>query len=220
MERIYVISGLGADHTVFQKLDLPGFELVHIKWVKPEKADTLNLYAQRLIAQIKDENPIVMGLSLGGMLALEIADLVPTKLIISLSSIIGYNELPWYLKLAGRLRLQKILPIHVLTKANRLNYWLFGVKKTDDKKVLDDVILNMDKAFLYWALNAIVNWRNPNLPSQITRIHGDNDLVLPAKGIESYDYLVKGGTHLMVLDKSEEVSHLLMRTLKLIDFRG
>ena len=64
-QNVFVISGLGADDTVFKKLVLPRYTLVHIQWVTPDNKDTLATYAQKLLPQITEENPIVLGLSLG-----------------------------------------------------------------------------------------------------------------------------------------------------------
>jgi esterase/lipase len=92
-KKIFVISGLGADHEVFHKLDLPGYELIHIKWVETKKNESLAAYATKLLPQITEANPIVMGLSHGGMLALEVSKQIQTEKIISLSSAIGYDEI-------------------------------------------------------------------------------------------------------------------------------
>ena len=59
-QKIFVISGLGADHAVFHKLDLPGYELVHVNWVPTTKGESLGAYAKRLLPQITDENPILL----------------------------------------------------------------------------------------------------------------------------------------------------------------
>jgi len=211
--KIFVISGLGADHAVFHKLDLPGYELVHVKWVPTIKGESLGGYAKRLLPQITDENPILLGLSLGSMLVLEVAQLIETKCVISLSSITSYKELPGRYKFAGGLRLQKVLPVYWFAKGNRFTHWLFGTKNTADNAVLDEVFNRLDKDFLYWALNAVLSWDNAILPNNIVRIHGTADLVLPAVKRVKYDALIKGGTHLMLLDQHEEVSNAILNLL-------
>ena len=47
--RVFLISGLGADERLFRNLDLSGFEVIPIHWLKPEKTDTLTTYATKLI---------------------------------------------------------------------------------------------------------------------------------------------------------------------------
>lgn len=212
-QNIYVISGLGADHSVFYKLKLPGYQLVHISWVATTKGESLRDYAQKLLPQIKEENPIVLGLSLGGMLAVEVAHLIPTKKVISLSSIVAYHELPFHYKLAGWLRLQKILPIYAIAKGNRFTHYIFGAKSKADKEVLNDVFKRLDKDFLYWALNAVLNWKNPPMPENLYRIHGTSDLILRKSGKVEYDAVIEKGTHLMLMDQPQEVSKAILNQL-------
>lgn len=213
-QNVYVISGLGADHTVFCKLDLPGYSLVHVKWIETIKGESLKEYARRLLPQIKEENPIVLGLSLGGMLAVEVGQLIPTQKVISLSSITEYAELPFYFKLAGWLRLQKILPIYFFSKGNRFTQWIFGVKQKDDREILNQVFVNLEKDFLYWALNAVLTWENKSKPEYLHRIHGTSDMILPKQKKASYNVIIENGTHLMLLDQHAEVSKAILTELK------
>jgi hypothetical protein len=41
MQKVYFISGLGADRRVFSNLELPNVEVIHIDWVKPSEEDTV-----------------------------------------------------------------------------------------------------------------------------------------------------------------------------------
>ncbi len=52
MKHIYCLSGFGADERVFRKMNFPGHELHYIKWITPEKNDTAESYAKKLIQQI------------------------------------------------------------------------------------------------------------------------------------------------------------------------
>ena len=64
---IYLIPGVGANDKVFMNLELPGYEIVHIKWPKHKKNESLQSYVKKLVPQIKtDTQPIFMGLSFGG----------------------------------------------------------------------------------------------------------------------------------------------------------
>ena len=212
-QNIYVISGLGADHSVFSKLYIPGYTLVHVNWVGTVKGESMGGYAKRLLPQIKEENPIILGLSLGGMLALEISKLIQTKKVISLASITNYKELPFLLKMSGWLRLQHVLPLYFFAKGNWLTQQIFGVKSAEDKSILNEVFVNLDKDFLYWALNAVLSWDNMKLPNNLYRIHGTSDLVLPQRKRTNYDSIIPKGTHLMLLDQSDEVSEAILNQL-------
>jgi pimeloyl-ACP methyl ester carboxylesterase len=215
MKNIFVVSGLGADEKVFHKLVLPGYNLIHVNWVNTEKDESMAAYAKKLLPQITEENPILLGLSLGGMIVVEMSKLIPTRKIISLSSVATHEELPLHFKLAGTLKINKVLPIHLFSKANPLAYWFFGVYAAEDKVLLDKVLEDLDPDFLYWALNAIFNWGNTSIPKNIKRIHGANDKVLPRVASVKYDEYIKEGSHLMVLDKSELVSFAILNCLNI-----
>lgn len=214
-QHIYVISGLGADHTAFSKLNLPGYKMVHIEWVQTIKNESMRDYAKRLLPQIKEENPIIMGLSLGGMLAVEVGNLIPTKKVISISSIINYSELSFYFKVASWFNLYKILPIYYFSKGNSWTHWLFGVKSKADKEILNAILNNLEPDFLSWALDAILHWNKHETPSKLFRIHGDADKVLFKNSKSTYDSVIPGGTHFMVLVKSAEVSEAILKGLKM-----
>ena len=90
-KNIYCISGLGADEKAFAKIKVPGYALQHLLWLTPEKDEALEAYAKRMAKQIPDANPILMGLSFGGMLCIEIAKLIPVEKVILISSIPSYR---------------------------------------------------------------------------------------------------------------------------------
>ncbi|HLG39082.1 MAG TPA: hypothetical protein VI461_05410, partial [Chitinophagaceae bacterium] len=68
MKKVYFISGLGGDKRVFSFLDLSFCEPVFIEWIKPLKKESLESYALRLRNQIPEKNPVIVGVSLGGMM--------------------------------------------------------------------------------------------------------------------------------------------------------
>ena len=75
---IFFISGLGADHRAFDRIDLAGYEQTHIPWVIPEKNDSMHSYAQKMAEPIlAASHPVVIGVSLGGMIASEMTTFVP-----------------------------------------------------------------------------------------------------------------------------------------------
>ena len=82
MKRIYVFSGLGADERVFKYLDFPGYEPVFIRWLQPTKEEAIEHYSKRLTEQIGTSRPVLIGLSFGGIIAIEVAKVIDTEKII------------------------------------------------------------------------------------------------------------------------------------------
>ena len=109
-DKIFIFSGLGADQRVFQKLDFSGFDVTFVNWIIPFEKETIEHYAARLLDQISGKNPILVGLSFGGIMAVEVAKQIETKKIILIASAKTKDEIPFYFQIAGKLNLQKLLP--------------------------------------------------------------------------------------------------------------
>jgi pimeloyl-ACP methyl ester carboxylesterase len=207
---LYLLSGLGADKRVFDFLDLHGYKLIHIEWIKPLPDEKIEGYASRLLQQIKSKQPTLIGVSFGGIIAIEIAKLVETNRLILISSALTKSAIPFRYKLAGNFLMNKLIPGALYRKANFVVYWLFGVRKKEEKELLKAIMDDADNDFVDWATHSIMNWNNEKrLPNVIT-IHGTADRVLP---FIKADYPVKHGGHLMVVSKAAEVSRILRSIL-------
>ena len=209
---IHIISGLGADKGMFQNFSFEGYNVIHIDWIFPLENETLQNYALRISENIKDENAILIGLSFGGILSVEISKIKKFKKVFLLSSAKTKFEIPFYYRVLGKLNLLKIIPNSILKRVNYLTYLVFGAKTNFEKNLLKDIIKNTDKHFLKWALHQIMNWKNENYSENIVHIQGDSDLILPHNFIK-YDYLIKGGTHFMTLNQSKEIETIIIENL-------
>ena len=111
--KVYFISGLAADKRVFKYIELPpDFEIVHLDWVEPLKNETLSHYSDRLSEKIDTGEPFsVIGLSMGGMIASEIAKRLNPLQTILISSVPASNHLPVYFRWASSMGLHKLVPV-------------------------------------------------------------------------------------------------------------
>lgn len=213
MKTVYLFSGLGADHRAFERLDFGECITSHISWVKPLKNEKIQAYAKRLSIQITADDPIFIGLSFGGIMAIEIAKIVkPTKIVLIASAKLN-TEIPFYFRWAGKIGLHRLVPSSWLTTPNWLNYWLFSAKTKPDKRLLDRILQDTDIIFLRWALQAIVHWEHELIPTNLVHIHGSNDKILPIRYVKA-DFVVPNGGHLMTIDRAAEISQLLRKILK------
>jgi pimeloyl-ACP methyl ester carboxylesterase len=211
--RAYFISGLGADRRAFYKIKLPrGYQPIYLDWITPLANETLADYAKRFSQAIKqDEEFVLIGLSFGGMLASELAKIVSPKKLIIISSLSSYSELPWYFKLAGKLGLHRIISPSLYKQATIMNRFM-GAGNKEMKSIVYSYVNNIDPAFIRWSLNVIVNWSHTERLSEMIHIHGSNDHLLPRRYVKA-DYLVKGGGHLMVMNRADEVNSILREVL-------
>lgn len=210
---VYFIPGLGADKRVFRHIQLPpGFNLQHIDWLRPEPRETLPHYAHRLADQIPGQDPwALVGLSFGGMLATEISKLLHPAKTILIASVSSPDQLPYYFRWSLKFRLHERLPIGIFKHAS-IAKRIFTTETSEDKELLRRIIIESDPQFLRWAMGAILNWQTEGDPPKVYHIHGTGDRLLPVK----YTYpthLIRGGGHLMVMNRAAEINCLLAEIL-------
>lgn len=208
----FFISGLGADKTVFQFLDLSYCKPVFIDWIPPQKKETLQHYAIRLKETLIPDNAIIVGLSFGGMLATEIAKEYPSTNAIIISSAKTKYEIPSFYKAGKYLAVHDIFPgaAHKWLMLKMKN--LFSITDEAVLKVYQELIKNSDPCFNRWAVTALLNWNNQEVPENILHLHGTHDKVLPYKYVKS-DYTIKKGGHFMVMEQAAEISKILKGVL-------
>jgi len=215
MSRIYLIAGLGADTRVYNNINLRGeHEVIMVDWVEPDLNDTLVAYSQKLIYQYDiQENSVLIGNSLGGVIAVEIAKLIPVEKVILISSIKTSDEGPWYFKLFRALPIYKLIPGKVFNSMGGMVKPLFGHMSKEDAWLFGDMLRKSSPVFMKWAMYAILHWKNDVIPPNLYHITGDKDLVFDYKRIKDAT-IVKGGTHIMIFDKAKEINNLLKGILE------
>lgn len=208
MKSLFLFSGLGADHRVFQFLDLSGFNVTYIKWLEPQARESMQQYAARLAAQINVERPVLVGLSFGGMMAMEVAKHIATEKIVLISSAKTQKEIPPYFRLAGKLKLNKIVALRAAKTPNAIAYRMMGAETTAEKNLMKTILTETDPVFFKWAIDKVVTWNNKVLHDNVVHIHGTKDLLLPHRFVKA-DFSIANGTHLMTVQHAKEVSEML-----------
>lgn len=210
--RIYLFSGLGVAERAFQKLDFSGYECILIRWTEPLQRESMAAYALRLCKQVPDKDPILVGISFGGMVAIEVAKHLHAAKVILIASAKTRTELPGYYRLAGKLGLPHIVPATWIKHPNAITYWFFGVQLPEERRLLKQILNDTDPAFLKWALVRITTWKNETVPPGLLHIHGTSDRILPPRKIGNATP-VRGGGHFMTITMAEEVSAVLSAAL-------
>jgi pimeloyl-ACP methyl ester carboxylesterase len=208
MKKIYCISGLGADETVFDKLKIRGIVLQYLKWLIPEKNETIENYSSRMSLQIKDENPVLMGVSFGGMMAIEIAKQKQTKKIILISSVKSQKELPPWMRFCGKLNLNLLMPARSPKWFSPIADNYLGVANADEKLLAKNFRKAVSPVYLHWAVDKVIKWQNVIQPTTIYHIHGTLDKTFPIKNIQP-THIIKNGGHFMVMNKADEISAII-----------
>ena len=213
LKDIYCVSGLGADERVFQKLKFEGYQPIHIRWVEPENQESIADYAKRLSKQIKSESPILIGLSFGGIIAVEIAKQIDTEKVILISSTKKQKEVPFYFKIFRWLPIHRVIPARVMLWFGRLlASWFFSLETLAERKLFRAILLDTDAKFMKWAIDRVVTWRNELIPDNIYHIHGESDRIFPSKFVHE-DFEVKKGGHFMIMNQAEYISQLIQKII-------
>ena len=209
---VYFIAGMGADRRLFRHIHLPeGYEMQFVDWVKPEVDETIPVYAARLTAQIDTSQPFALaGVSLGGIIAVEIAKRHPAVATVIIGSIPLSAQLPGYYHTLGkRLGLLNVLPGSFFKGAASMKRF-FTREAATDKQLIWQMIDEADGEFLIWAMRAVLKWENKELPPSLWHIHGSRDIVFPV-GLTRPSHKVRGAGHLLVMSHAPEVNAILQR---------
>lgn len=208
MKKVYVFSGLGVDKRVFRNISFDHVHAEFVDWIKPSSDESMENYAKRIATIIKAEKPILMGLSFGGMIAVEISKIIDTEKVILISSAKTKSELSSQFKILNPIGIIKVLPSKVLKHHNFLTNWFFGASRKEDKRLLGQVLKETDPDFLKWAIHEILNWQNASKPKNFIHIHGSSDRIIPIENVE-FTHEIRNGGHFMIMNKSQEIQRIL-----------
>ena len=199
---VYFMPGLAASVSIFERIKLPEseFEMVFLEWEIPNVNETLQEYAKRMVGKIEHENPVLVGVSFGGILVQEMARFVKARKVIIISSVRSNLEFPKRMTLAKNTKAYKLIPISLIQNIESLAKFSFGKKVNERLKLYEKFLSVRDKRYLDWAIEQVILWDRIDVCPDVIHIHGDADDVFPIKYIKDC-IVVKGGTHVMILNK-------------------
>jgi pimeloyl-ACP methyl ester carboxylesterase len=199
---VYFMPGLAASSTIFERISLPSteFEMVLLEWEIPLDNETLANYAKRIATKIKHKNPVLIGVSFGGILVQEMSKWIDARKVIIISSVKSNAEFPRRMKIAKTTKAYKLIPMNLLLNVESLAKFSFGDKITQRLKLYEKFLSVRDKRYLDWAIEQVILWDRTVIDEKVIHIHGDADEVFPIKYIKKC-IVVKGGTHIMILNK-------------------
>ncbi len=206
MKTLYLIPGTGADHRFFSRLQLDVNTQV-IKWTEWGNAQTIREYAEVLSLQINTEEPFgILGVSFGGMLAVEMSKFLDPEKLILISSAKSYKELPIIVRISRRVGVHYLISpwlIKIIPFAGKI----FGVSKKD-KRFFDKMIDETPKGHLKKTIRSILHWKNTVIPYEVIHIHGSQDKVIPIKKIQR-PIAIEGGGHFMLYNMADQVGEII-----------
>lgn len=214
--KIYLISGLGADERVFRLLDFHKTPVTHIHWLEPQSIhETLSHYTERLSEQIDlGQEVVLVGVSFGGIIAQELARVIPCRRVIIISSVKSEKEYPLHLKLLRSTRLYALAPASWLKKLGLpFASYFFGTETSEETVLLRDIIRETPEKFMTWAIWALMRWKNPQPLTNLIHFHGTQDRVFPTYSIRFY-IPIEGGGHFMILNRATLISNWINKVIQ------
>lgn len=214
---VYLMPGLAASTTIFEKIALPEdtFEMLLLEWEIPLDNESLVDYAKRITEKIKHKNPVLIGVSFGGILVQEMAKYIDARKVIIISSVKSNLEFPRRMKIAKTTKAYKLIPMNLILNIENLAKFSFGEKVNQRIELYKKFLSVRDIRYLNWAVEQIILWNRVIVDENVIHIHGDADDVFPIKYIKN-SIVVKGGTHIMILNKykwmNENLPSIILET--------
>ena len=212
---IYFMPGLAAGPEIFERLELPSnlYELHFLTWKTPLALDeTIMNYAKRMTADIKHSNPVLVGVSFGGIIVQEMSTFIDTKKIIIISSVKSTSELSKNFKIARKSKIYKLFPTKIVTNFEKYAKFFVGKSLEKKAKIYRRYLSVRGESYIKWSIHNVISWKQEKPLENIVHIHGTNDHIFPFKNIEKC-IKIEGGSHSMILLKSKEISKIIHQSL-------
>lgn len=210
-KHIYFVPGLAANAKIFDFITLPEeyFGLHFLEWEIPLSLDeSIEEYAKRMCTKIHHENPILIGVSFGGVMVQEMSKFITAEKVIIVSSIKSKYELPPRLKIVQKTKAYKLLPTKIIQNIEEYEKYFLGDYLKKRAELYKMYLSVRNATYIQWAVENVLNWKQEKPLNDIIHIHGTHDEVFPSKNIKNYISIEKG-THIMILNKAKIISKIL-----------
>jgi esterase/lipase len=217
--KIYCVPGLANDKRMFENLAplLLSQNIEFLEHLEPaHPKESMREYARRLSMSIEnfEEDSVIIGMSLGGIISVELSKIFPMKKVFLISTIKHPNEFPWQIRLLRTLPLDKVqLPAWLIRKTVKPMTWLLGVTNMKGRNHIQSMIDDACERHIAWAQFAAANWDNNLIPNNYIHIHGTKDEIFPAAYVRA-SHFIEGGNHYMIMDRAQEIAHIINSELE------
>lgn len=210
---LYLIPGIGADGRIFKELKIENCDTVIIDFIVPEKNESLPEYAKRMAAKIDTSGPFsLLGVSFGGMIAVEISKFLKPEKLFLVSSAKTRNELPAHYRMAGYIPFDKLFTGNFFKKMGNLLRPVYEPESRRETAFFRQMTNDTDARVMKRSIHCIVNWKNDKCPENVIHLHGEKDRTLPIKNIKN-PVEIKDGSHEIIFLHAEEISRIINQEL-------
>jgi pimeloyl-ACP methyl ester carboxylesterase len=212
---VYFFPGQGSDERLFSMIKLDSnFHAVYITYPVPERKTTLKEYAMLVSKQIDTSQKfILVGVSLGGMICTELADIFKPEKIIIISSAKCRKELPFRYKFQKAIPINKLIPKRLIKIGAQILQPIVEPDRKKNKIVFKSMLKSKSPKYYKRTVNMIINWNRKTYNENIIHIHGTKDHTIPIRNIKC-NYKIEKGSHMMTLTRGEEINELIRTIIK------
>jgi len=205
-----MFPGQGADYRLFDSISFKDKYKVHyMEYFTPKKGVNMNDYGRKLASQIDTTLSFVLiGTSIGGMLAVEISTFLNPEKVIVISSAKCRSELPWRYRFQKYIPLFEIFPPGVIKFGASILQPILESDVKSNRETFKEMLNSKDPKFLKRTIRMIVNWEHEECDSNIIHIHGTMDKTIPIRNVET-DYEIDKGSHMITLTRAALISATL-----------
>ncbi len=211
---VYLMPGMSANSLIFEKIEFPSnYTLHYLEWIDPSKDESLEDYAKRFSKLIIHNDPILIGVSFGGVLVQEISKIIKHKKLIIISSIKCNEELPPHMKFGKITKSYKLLPLKWINDFESLISFVLGPKIKKRLELYRKYLSVRDENYLSWCIRELIEWKQNKPLDNIIHIHGSKDVIFPTNLLSDYIEL-PGGDHAMILKRAEWINKKILKLIK------
>lgn len=218
--RVFLITGFALDKRAFARMDLPPETYRTQDLIPVLPGETLRAYALRMAKEIGlAPGDVIGGVSLGGMLALEMAGAVDVAGVILIASATHPRFIRKRFKIWAPLA--KWVPESIIRRVFTLVPRILALQNMlspPDQALLADVMGRFPPKLLKAFPGMILGWPGCKPPARFRHIHAEGDWLIRPVGDPATLTLVPGKNHLITVSHPREVRDFVMRAAE--DFQN
>ena len=176
-----------------------------LNFIAPKQHETLESYADRMSEGLSP-SAYVVGVSFGGLAALEICRKLRANGCVLISSIRRPSQLPpWFRMFRG------IDPPTASALLNTVGYFAdrFPDRLSTKSTIRLRKLSGSSGAWHRWATTAVLNWKSKRFDFPILQIHGDADTTFPIRYVKP-DVRIKNGKHALPISHPKETADAIL----------
>lgn len=214
--RVFLITGFALDKRAFAPLNLPSDPYRLVDLIPVQKGESLRDYAVRMSKEIGlKAGDIIGGVSLGGMLALEMSKVVKVRGVILIASCTHPRHI--------RRRFLALAPIapyvpdflirQIFTTIPLVLKWQKMLSPAG-QALLADIMGRFPPSLLKAFPMMMKEWPGRNPPDNFRHIHADGDWLIRPSGLKENMTIIKAKNHLITVSHPKEVRAFIVAAVQ------